>query len=659
MHSLARLRTGITVRQGFAPLALFVLLLGFCLSGTLLAQSPNEALFNADEVNDMAAVETAIAAGADLTAKNAKGMTPADVAVDLGHFRIAHILLSKRTTPPTAASKPRVTEKVKEALVQPTARVATPGKPVKPDPRLSVLTPPKKPDAVPAVTPPSPESKPAPAASVAKPAPPTVMAPDGTPPAPMKKAPPEPRPDDEIARATPKPAPAQKAKADTAGAAKEDSFFGNLWGNVKDVVTLGGLLGGDQTQITKDDRRLKSPEGVTLSNPADRFSSQPPTDKSDSAAGRMVDRMKDMVGSDNTAENSFGLPTGPVVPPLPPGQNPLVTPPGVVSVETAERAPALAPPALSPPGLAPPALETPGLAAPALEAPTLGAPAPGQELTLEVPGLAAPTLPPTGPGKMAAAPSKSIEVPGLPGGLSIPGLPDGPAPPDPQIPGLPGGMDIPGVASEVPGIIAPPAAPGTLPALPPGLEPLPGSETGALRRPGGLIQPSDPTSLPPPATGSLQDQLKRIDRILSRDPIQNSERYLTPRTVPQGGRNDQPQPGTPRTAPAKPSVETKKAPDPMLEIPKGLEGNVLMPVPKQVEAYDPAEILRRARESEAVLKERAVHENKPGKNAVNVPRPLRPSGHQLPIPDKAHHDQAGTGLPHVRTVQQHRQRAAG
>ena len=156
-----------------------------------------------------------------------------------------------------------------------------------------------------------------------------------------------------------------------------------------------------------------------------------------------------------------------------------------------------------------------------------------------------------------------------------------------------------------------------------------------MRRPGGLIQPRDPTSLPPPATGSLQDQLKRIDKILSRDPIQNSERYLTPRTTPQGGRNDQQQPGTPRTAPAKPPVESKKAPDPMLEIPKGLEGNVVMPVPKQVDVYDPAEILRRARESEAVLKERAIHENKPGKNAANVPRPLRPSGHQLPVPDKA------------------------
>ncbi len=102
--------------------------------------------------------------------------------------------------------------------------------------------------------------------------------------------------------------------------------------------------------------------------------------------------------------------------------------------------------------------------------------------------------------------------------MEIPGVvsPVGPgdAPSDEfEIPGLPGDVDIPGLAAptdEVPGIIAPPGddLAGEIPGLPPGLEPLPGSNNGALRRPGGLITPSDPNVLPPPVSGSLQERLQ-------------------------------------------------------------------------------------------------------------------------------------------------------
>jgi hypothetical protein len=123
-----------------AFLRAFVLLGALLLTAMpLVAQSPNEALFNAVEVNDIDAVEAAIAAGADLAAKNPDGMTPADVAVDLGHFRIAHLLLSKRTQATAGDAKPRVSENIKEALSQPRRRVAAP------DPKLSDLVPPKKP----------------------------------------------------------------------------------------------------------------------------------------------------------------------------------------------------------------------------------------------------------------------------------------------------------------------------------------------------------------------------------------------------------------------------------------------------------------------------------------------------------------------------------
>ena len=104
-----------------------------------MAQSPDAALFQAVELNDMSGVEAAIAAGADLGAKNADGMTPADVAVDLGHFRIAHELLAKRTA--AANTSPRVTDKGKQALAKPRARVAdqppAAAQPAKPSPALA------------------------------------------------------------------------------------------------------------------------------------------------------------------------------------------------------------------------------------------------------------------------------------------------------------------------------------------------------------------------------------------------------------------------------------------------------------------------------------------------------------------------------------------
>ncbi|MBC8337434.1 MAG: ankyrin repeat domain-containing protein [Alphaproteobacteria bacterium] len=62
-------------------------------------------LFKAVELNDMASVKTSIEAGADLFAANELGMTAADLAVDKGHFIIAHYLLSRRMlgqTPPIA-----------------------------------------------------------------------------------------------------------------------------------------------------------------------------------------------------------------------------------------------------------------------------------------------------------------------------------------------------------------------------------------------------------------------------------------------------------------------------------------------------------------------------------------------------------------------------
>ena len=60
------------------------------------------ALFGAVELNDMAAVERSLKDGADIEAKNPNGKTALDLAVDMGHFRIAHFLLAHRNGAGTA-----------------------------------------------------------------------------------------------------------------------------------------------------------------------------------------------------------------------------------------------------------------------------------------------------------------------------------------------------------------------------------------------------------------------------------------------------------------------------------------------------------------------------------------------------------------------------
>lgn len=278
-----------------------------------MAQSPDAALFQAVELNDMSGVEAAIAAGADLGAKNADGMTPADVAVDLGHFRIAHELLAKRTA--AANTSPRVTDKGKQALAKPRARVAdqppAAAQPAKPSPALADLKPPKKPP-LPArlAPPPTPEADMPEVPGMAAPSPaPNLITPPGMI---------EPRPDDEMAQSAPV-APAEQKMA----AAPEDEgggFLGSVWGGIKSVVTLGGLIGAD---TRGDDQKAADEAGTPRrASPADRFSNDPRAPSSENAremarqnsdqdsgsAGRMVDRMTDIIGKEPPRENAFGLP---------------------------------------------------------------------------------------------------------------------------------------------------------------------------------------------------------------------------------------------------------------------------------------------------------------------------------------------------------------
>ncbi len=72
--------------------------------------APNAAVFDAINRGDLAAAREAVTRGADLSSRNALGLTPIDAAVDQGRNEIAFFLLSARggaspaTRPPTGAN---------------------------------------------------------------------------------------------------------------------------------------------------------------------------------------------------------------------------------------------------------------------------------------------------------------------------------------------------------------------------------------------------------------------------------------------------------------------------------------------------------------------------------------------------------------------------
>ena len=97
---------GTFLLRGFA-VALILALSSIAATTPVSAQlsDATQRLFRAVEVNDMSEVRSAMAAGADITAKNPAGKTAADIAVDKGHFIIAHFLLSERRSSKTAKTE--------------------------------------------------------------------------------------------------------------------------------------------------------------------------------------------------------------------------------------------------------------------------------------------------------------------------------------------------------------------------------------------------------------------------------------------------------------------------------------------------------------------------------------------------------------------------
>jgi hypothetical protein len=99
MQSL--LRSAVLILAGcFAAPAASVLLP----ADSIAAQSAGEhqratsQLFQAVQANDLAAVQASIGEGADVEARDRWGMTPTDIAIDRGHYRIAHFLVSVRNS---------------------------------------------------------------------------------------------------------------------------------------------------------------------------------------------------------------------------------------------------------------------------------------------------------------------------------------------------------------------------------------------------------------------------------------------------------------------------------------------------------------------------------------------------------------------------------
>jgi hypothetical protein len=71
---------------------------------------PNEALFDAINRGDLAVAKDAVARGADLDAKNVLGLTPIELAVDLGRNQLSFYLLSLRggTSAPRAPNAAQI-----------------------------------------------------------------------------------------------------------------------------------------------------------------------------------------------------------------------------------------------------------------------------------------------------------------------------------------------------------------------------------------------------------------------------------------------------------------------------------------------------------------------------------------------------------------------
>jgi hypothetical protein len=127
----------------------------FCVSAEAESrQPPDLQLFEAVRRNDLAAVQTAIAAGADPGHVDEWGLTAADVALDKGYFPIARFLMDRKGTAVAAAPVP-----APAPPPPPVAAVAPPPPPPPPEPPAPVSVPPEPPAPIADAPAPEPEPK--------------------------------------------------------------------------------------------------------------------------------------------------------------------------------------------------------------------------------------------------------------------------------------------------------------------------------------------------------------------------------------------------------------------------------------------------------------------------------------------------------------------
>jgi hypothetical protein len=96
---------------------------------------PTDALFDAINRGDISGARDAIGRGADLNGHNVLGLTPVDLAVDLGHNDITFLLLSLRGANPTSIAPAAVAARAPARPVAPArsvVKVAAVSKPAPP-----------------------------------------------------------------------------------------------------------------------------------------------------------------------------------------------------------------------------------------------------------------------------------------------------------------------------------------------------------------------------------------------------------------------------------------------------------------------------------------------------------------------------------------------
>jgi len=128
LRSLGKALSVLSMIVAFAAVATPMSIAPAAAAASVGNEKATRQLFQAIYANDMTAVQSSVDNGADVEARDRWGMTPAEVAIDRGNYRIAHFLVSVRNTrrgPAQASARP-----AGSVAGSPAATQASPSKPV-------------------------------------------------------------------------------------------------------------------------------------------------------------------------------------------------------------------------------------------------------------------------------------------------------------------------------------------------------------------------------------------------------------------------------------------------------------------------------------------------------------------------------------------------